>query len=212
MRSLVQKCLQKDKARRLHDVADARIELEDALAAMPASSPIGAAGAAGGAPGVRDSAWTRAVAALALLAAAYGSFAPGRRRRGLPPGASRWRSLPFHVVGGASAPDDLGLGLADDIITHLANTAELRVRPTQAVLRYQANPPEPQEAGRRARRGQRAQRDDPLSAGGTRATAQLARVADGRVVLGRELRPRVRRAARPRGPHRGEVAQALGCA
>jgi hypothetical protein len=31
---------------------------------------------------------------------------------------------------------DLGLGLADDIITHLANIGQLRVRPTQAVLGY----------------------------------------------------------------------------
>jgi serine/threonine-protein kinase len=87
--------------------------------------------------------------------------------------------LPFHVVSDAPGKDDLGLGLADDVITHLANAAELRVRPTQAVLRYQGKPPDPQEAGR-------ALEVDSVLTGtirrqpnGTRVTVQLVRVADG---------------------------------
>ena len=40
VRSLIQKCLQKDRSQRLHDIADARIELEDALATMPMGAVI----------------------------------------------------------------------------------------------------------------------------------------------------------------------------
>jgi Tol biopolymer transport system component len=39
MRSLLRRCLQKDPARRLHDVADARLELEDSAEEPPAAAP-----------------------------------------------------------------------------------------------------------------------------------------------------------------------------
>jgi len=58
VRHLLTRCLQKDARRRLHDIADARVELEDAMAAA----------ARGAAPRRR---WTRpGIAALALVAAA----------------------------------------------------------------------------------------------------------------------------------------------
>ena len=43
---LVRRCLQKDPRRRIHDIADARVEIDEALGAAgaPAASPIGAAG------------------------------------------------------------------------------------------------------------------------------------------------------------------------
>ena len=55
--------------------------------------------------------------------------------------------LPFHVLGDSPAEGELGLGLADDIITHLINVGEFRVRPTQSVLRVTGTDPDLQEAG-----------------------------------------------------------------
>jgi Tol biopolymer transport system component len=43
VRNLLRRCLEKDPRRRLHDVADARLEIEDALAGVPDSSPVAAA-------------------------------------------------------------------------------------------------------------------------------------------------------------------------
>jgi len=61
VRSLLQRCLQKDKSRRLHDIADARIEIEEAQrAAMGPSSGIG--------PVVRwASAWPRLTYGISVI-------------------------------------------------------------------------------------------------------------------------------------------------
>ena len=211
VRSLVQKCLQKDKARRLHDVADARIELEEALAAMPSSAPIGAAGAALRRSRLSRSASVGLVAALVLLAAALWILRSRAQAPRTAAGRVTLAVLPFHVVGGASAQDDLGLGLADDIITHLANAAELRVRPTQAVLRYQgANPPEPQEAGRALGVDSVLSGTIRRQPGGTRVTAQLVRVADGAPFWGASYDLGSDELPGLEDRITGEVAQALG--
>ena len=180
VRSLIQRCLQKDKSRRLHDVADARIELEDALAALPASAPLApATGRWPPRPWRSRPVVLAAVALGVLLAAAAWLLRP--RASPPPPGSARTTLavLPFHVGADAPSQDDLGLGLADDIITHLANATELRVRPTQAVLRYRGTMPDVQEAGR-------ALKADHLLTGtirrqprGYRVTVQLVRVDDG---------------------------------
>src|SRR5262249_20908302 len=56
--------------------------------------------------------------------------------------------LPFRDLAGGSENADLGLGLADATITDLALVRSLLVRPTAAILSYQAQPVAPEEAGR----------------------------------------------------------------
>src|SRR3989475_8509866 len=56
IRRLLTRCLQKDARRRLHDIADARIELEDAMAAPAVSAPV---------PAPRQ--WTRAAVLVLSL-------------------------------------------------------------------------------------------------------------------------------------------------
>ena len=184
VRALIQRCLQKDKSRRLHDIADARIELEDALAAAgPASGPARAA--KGLALGPWRS-WT-VVAGFALLIGLIGLgflASPWVRSRTTvgSPGSSgpiTLAVLPFHVVAGLSSESELGLGLADDIITHLANVGDLRVRPTQAVLRYQGETPDPQEAGRALGVNRLLSGTIRRQPAGFRVTVQLLRVDDG---------------------------------
>jgi eukaryotic-like serine/threonine-protein kinase len=74
IRSLLRRCLKKDPVDRLHDIADARIEIQDAIAEPAAVTPTGAARR----PAAR---WLRAIpwlvaaasAAMALLAVQQGS-------------------------------------------------------------------------------------------------------------------------------------------
>jgi TolB-like protein len=175
--ALLQRCLHKERSRRLHHIADARLELEAALAT---SGDVTASTAT-----PRWWATWRprtALAALALLAAAGLAVTLSLRFRPEYSGAAGTATLavlPFHVTADLPADADLGLGLADDIITHLANIGQLRVRPTQAVLGYQGRPPDVQEAGR-------ALKADTVLTGiirrqpaGFRVTVQLTRVQDG---------------------------------
>lgn len=76
MRRLLHRCLEKDAARRLHDVADARLELEEALAGGLAEP---AAEASGAAP--RPYLWMAVTALLAAATALLGVHA--WRRAGL---------------------------------------------------------------------------------------------------------------------------------
>ncbi len=73
VRDLLRRCLQKDPARRLHDIADARLEIEDALAAPVGTTP--APPAAVTAP-PRAVGWQRALpwGAAALAALAVGTL------------------------------------------------------------------------------------------------------------------------------------------
>jgi Tol biopolymer transport system component/tRNA A-37 threonylcarbamoyl transferase component Bud32 len=86
LRELLRRCLQKDPQRRLHDIADARLEIEDA-ATDPA--PVFQAAA----PSVRSGGRFAALAVTALVSAAIAALLvwrlPGRAPAGGPPRATR---------------------------------------------------------------------------------------------------------------------------
>jgi DNA-binding winged helix-turn-helix (wHTH) protein len=56
--------------------------------------------------------------------------------------------LPFRCLGSGADKDGLGMAMADAVITRLAGTGRVRVRPTSAVARYARRAPDPREAGR----------------------------------------------------------------
>jgi DNA-binding winged helix-turn-helix (wHTH) protein/tetratricopeptide (TPR) repeat protein len=56
--------------------------------------------------------------------------------------------LPFRSLSGGEDRDGLGVAMADAIITRLAGTGRVAVRPTSAVLRYARGEPDPRGAGR----------------------------------------------------------------
>ena len=56
--------------------------------------------------------------------------------------------LPFRDIGGGEDKDGLGIAMADAIITRLARTGRVAVRPTSAVVRYAHRGWDPREAGR----------------------------------------------------------------
>jgi DNA-binding winged helix-turn-helix (wHTH) protein/tetratricopeptide (TPR) repeat protein len=59
--------------------------------------------------------------------------------------------LPFRSLGGGEAEDALGLGMADALITRLAATGRVAVRPTGTIRRFAGGDVEPAEAGRQLR-------------------------------------------------------------
>ncbi len=114
VRGLLRRCLEKDAKRRLRDIGDARMEIEDVQSVRASSSSIGTAAAA--APGSRRwFEWSRLVG-VALLAAAVAWFAPrafNRPEKALP---SRFEIIQpedvFMSVDGASpalSPDGRSL-------------------------------------------------------------------------------------------------------
>jgi serine/threonine protein kinase/Tol biopolymer transport system component len=70
VRRLVQRCLEKDPKRRLHDIADARIEIDEALTAQPAETALGASS-----PIVRPTSQSRRIATFAAVALVAASLA-----------------------------------------------------------------------------------------------------------------------------------------
>ncbi len=87
--------------------------------------------------------------------------------------------LPFQTLGSNSPDKYLGLGLADAIITKLANTGKIIVRPTSAIQQYAATKQSPQSAGRE--QGVDAVLDGRIQRAGdwVRVSVQLIRVQDG---------------------------------
>ncbi len=95
LRRLIRRCLEKDPERRLRDLADARIEIVDALEGRAdADGAPAAATGAGAVPAPRASSRARALAAAgALLLAAIAWFA-GSRMRSVPTPASWSATIP----------------------------------------------------------------------------------------------------------------------
>jgi Tol biopolymer transport system component/predicted Ser/Thr protein kinase len=94
VRSLLRRCLQKDPVSRLHDIADARIEIQEAVAEPDALAPR-AAGRRGATTSVRAIPWiVAALSALALLGAYVGS---GRAAGPREPGTGVELALPSGV-------------------------------------------------------------------------------------------------------------------
>ncbi|HET6217513.1 MAG TPA: tetratricopeptide repeat protein [Acidobacteriaceae bacterium] len=87
--------------------------------------------------------------------------------------------LPFETIGVKNDDEYLGLGTADALITRLANTGKILVRPTSAIEKYRHTSLSPQAAGKEqavdAVLDGRIQRE----ASRVRLTVQMVRVRDG---------------------------------
>jgi TolB-like protein/Flp pilus assembly protein TadD len=87
--------------------------------------------------------------------------------------------LPFHVL---TAPEDigyLGIGIADTVITRLANIGQMRVRPTSAILRYENQTIDLQEVGRALKTEHVLSGTVQRAGERFRVSVQLVRVSDG---------------------------------
>jgi TolB-like protein len=119
IRDLLQRCLQKDAQRRLRDLGDARIEIEEALASKEASRRYERTSEAGASPEAIESGLTASTRPLALIAV-----------------------LPFVFLSEVEERKALSLGFADALITMLGNLEDVAVAPTSAILNFApgANP------------------------------------------------------------------------
>jgi len=126
VRRILQRCFEKDPKRRLRDIGEARVEIEQAtvLTARPVD----------GQPGVRLRRPYAAVLLVALLVAAIGVAIAlwSRAGRSVTPSAPRSLAvLPFRALD--QADEFLGHGVTADVITKVSHIRELTVRPRDRV-------------------------------------------------------------------------------
>ncbi|HTO89418.1 MAG TPA: winged helix-turn-helix domain-containing protein [Thermoanaerobaculia bacterium] len=121
---------------------------KETVGPAPVALPPPARGSSTAAPAVRLQV---AATILALLAAALAFGWIWKRAHGPAPisGVRSIAVLPFRSLGGESADDYLGLGLADAVITRLGFVRALSVRPTASIRGYLGGPRDPLAAGRR---------------------------------------------------------------
>jgi serine/threonine-protein kinase len=130
VRELLERCLQKDANRRLRDIGDARITLEDAVAESAEGSP---------ASPDRDSRRERrlVLATLATLAVAAGIWIfarPRAVRQEGPPGSRSLAVLPFRDLSGQPGGQLVGDGLVETVSSRLANVPGVQVVTPSAVF------------------------------------------------------------------------------
>jgi Tol biopolymer transport system component len=89
VRGLLRRCLEKDARRRLRDIGDARMEIEDVLGTRVSGSTIAAAAAAPAAAASRAREWAK-LAGVALLAAGLAWFLPRALQRPAVPRPARF--------------------------------------------------------------------------------------------------------------------------
>ena len=185
LRALIERCLEKQPGQRYQRVADVRAALDSLRTG--AGAPQGARRQ----QLARQPSRVLVFSALVLLAV-LGWASSGRLREWLRPapasaGPTTLAVLPLQVLTAKEETGYLGVGITDAIITRLANVAQLRVRPTTAILQYQEHAPDAQEAGSALHT------DNVLS--GTvqqmgsrfRVSLQLVRVVDGTLLWGQHF-------------------------
>jgi TolB-like protein/Flp pilus assembly protein TadD len=120
------------------------------------------------------------IVSLVLTALAISGAVVGpSKSSGAPQGIHSLAVLPFEAANPDPAYEYLKLGLADAIITRLANTGQIIVRPTSAVLKYADSRPDPRVAGADQKVDAIVAGHIETSSGRIRVTAQLVRVGDG---------------------------------
>jgi eukaryotic-like serine/threonine-protein kinase len=134
IRNLLRRCLQKDPQRRLQDLGDARIEIEEAPAAQPQ-------------PRWRSRAAPWIAAAFVILLTAAGWLNRFAARGDTIDSVA---VLPFANASGDPNTDYLSQGIAGTIVNRLSQLQlpNLRVVPWSTVSRYAGRQVDPQEVGR----------------------------------------------------------------
>ena len=159
IRDLLGRCLQKDPSRRLRDIGDARIEIEEALAEIVPPHPIRPGASA---PSLEATPPPRPVsrprrrvpaAALLTVLAALGLFATWRLIR--PPRAGRVPAqkylavLPFRDLSGLPGGQLIGDGLVETVSARLQNVAGIQVVTPSASVAVADREPDPYKVARK---------------------------------------------------------------
>jgi TolB-like protein len=137
--SLLRRCLQKDRNRRLHDIADARIELEEALAGVgPMAAPAGFVPRAlwRGRRSARVAAGLLLMVGLTALGF-YTSWHDRLLRRTAPaPRIESIAVLPLENLSHDPAQEYFADGMTEELTTNLGKISALRVISRTSVLRF----------------------------------------------------------------------------
>ena len=180
LESLIQRCLRKDPNRRFQQMAEVKVALEDLR--EESTSGAGRPRTAGAAPVWRASAWRRlaGVVTVALVVAGSAYWLLGRRAPAdANPGVETLVVLPLKALGRSTDDADLGLGIANEIITRTSQVAALTVRPLSAVRKYADQELSALEAGQQLQ-GDAVLEGSLQKAGGRlRVSVNLLRVSDG---------------------------------
>ena len=138
IRDLLRRCLQKDQRRRMRDIGDVRVEIEEASA----SSVMGRAAGGTKSMRMRRGGALRLGAVLLLLAALTG-IAVWYRKSSSPPLAQEslrpiesLAVLPLEELSGDPEQDYFAEGMTDELITDLAQIKALRVISRTSVMLY----------------------------------------------------------------------------
>ena len=137
VRLLLQRCLEKDAARRLRDIGDAAADL---------ASPMAANAAAEAVPGTfrRNALWLAAGVAAVLGLAIFAATQMGRVDK--PAGSIA--VLPFANASGNTDMDYLSDGITESLINSLSQVPNLAVMSRNSVFRYKGRETDAQAAGR----------------------------------------------------------------
>jgi len=130
IRRLLERCLQKDSTRRLHDIADARVEIDDARASLPALRE------SQGRSRARVAAWIAAGAGAAIAAWGMGVLGSYVRSNAALSPVDSIAVLPFTNQNHDQDTEYLSDGLAESIINNLSQIASLRVIARASAFRY----------------------------------------------------------------------------
>jgi serine/threonine protein kinase/TolB-like protein/tetratricopeptide (TPR) repeat protein len=140
IRDLLRRCLQKDPKRRLHDIADARIELQETLTIPAARSGVRKLSTMS-----RRLRWGMAAAAAVLALSMVALYLSAGRERLWGPASPgrpmRIAVLPIVNLSGDRGEDYFAAGMTDALIADLAQLApdDLRVISRTSVMRYQGD-------------------------------------------------------------------------
>jgi TolB-like protein/Flp pilus assembly protein TadD len=130
---IVDRCLEKDKAKRYQDAGEVAADLQKLkLARLGSATPAGAAPA----PTPRRRWLPFAVGAAVLLAAAAGAWLLLRPSRPTGANARTVAVLPFENLSGDKEEEYFSDGITDDIITQLTQIGGLKVISRTSAMRY----------------------------------------------------------------------------
>ena len=138
IRRLLERCLTKDPKQRLHDIADARLELDP-----PTSSGVAAWETPAATARVPRRVWSLGAAAVVVVALAVFGIYAFANSRAIPSVAV----LPFVNATGNADLEYLGDGIAEELINSLTQVPLLKVIARPTAFSYKGRPAAPRDIG-----------------------------------------------------------------
>ena len=180
LRMAVDKALEKNPAERYQTMRDVVVDLRRLMRPSAETPPQPDRAAT-----VRKRSVTTALVLLALAGLLLGAYRWYGHREKLLPGHVSLAVLPFRVLSTSNEDNHLALGIPDALITRVASIGRLRVRPTNAILQYEHEQPDPRAVGQALHCDYLLFGTVQRSRDRVRVNVQLLRASDGATVWGK---------------------------